>query len=270
LAEAGVASRRAAERLILQGRVAINGRTIKTLGSQLDPESDAVTVDGKPVRPRRKLYLALNKPPDVVCTRRDEHGRQTVLDLLPREWSKTLYPVGRLDRDTEGLLLLTNDGDFCLRVSHPRYQVPKLYLATVRGRVPDSAARALTKGQLCDGEKLRARRARVVTANNSRSVLELELTEGKNREVRRLLQALELTVERLLRVQVGPVRLGELPQGKWRTLSSAEIHSTSSIYDNAPALVSACSGVGACLPASGRTDRDRHWEPSECARESNP
>jgi len=223
LAEAGVASRRAAETLIRQGRVAIDGRVIKTQGTQLEPGSDAVTVDGRPVRVRRKLYLALHKPPDIVCTRRDEGGRRTVLNLLPAEWAKTVYPVGRLDRDTEGLLLLTNDGDFCLRVSHPRYQVPKLYLATVRGRAPDSAAGLLVRGRVCDGENLRARRARVVSANNSRSVLELELTEGRNREVRRLLHALGLKVERLLRIRIGPVRLGELPQGKWRTLTAVEV-----------------------------------------------
>jgi pseudouridine synthase len=223
LAEAGIASRRAAETLIRQGRVAVNGRVIKTLGTQLDPSAESVAVDGQPVRVRRKLYLALNKPPDVVCTRRDERDRRTVLDLLPAEWAKTVYPVGRLDRDTEGLLLLTNDGDFCYRVSHPRHEVPKLYVATVRGRAPEAVAASLVRGRVCNGEKLRARRARLVSANNSRSVLELELTEGKNREVRRLLQVLGLKVEHLLRVRIGPVRLGELPRGKWRTLTATEV-----------------------------------------------
>ena len=223
LAEAGIASRRSAESLIRQGRVAVNARIITQVGTRLDPASDSVTVDGRPVRVRPKLYLALHKPPNVVSTRRDEHGRRTVLDLLPRAWAQTLYPVGRLDRDTEGLLLLTNDGDFCLRVSHPRYQVPKLYRATVRGRAPGSTPDALVQGRLCEGEKLRARRARMVSANNSRSVLELELTEGRNREVRRLLQALGLKLERLVRLQIGPVRLGELPLGKWRSLTPSEI-----------------------------------------------
>lgn len=223
LAEAGVASRRAAETLIRQGRVAVNGKIVRTQGTQLEGGADTVTVDGRPVQVRRKLYLALNKPPGVVCTRQDELGRRTVLDLLPAEWAKTVYPVGRLDRDTEGLLLLTNDGDFCLRVTHPRYRVSKYYLATIRGRAPESVTGSLVRGRVCEGEKLRARRARVVTANNSRSVLELELTEGKNREVRRLLDAVGLKVERLQRVRIGSVYLRELPKGKWRSLTAAEV-----------------------------------------------
>jgi len=224
LAESGVASRRHAETLILGGLVSVNGQPVRQLGSRADPMVDRVTVDGKPVKARRKLYVALHKPRDLVCSRRDENRRRTVLDLLPREWT-SLYPVGRLDRDTEGLLLLTNDGDFCLRLTHPRFGVPKCYRATIEGRVDPAVLTRMTRGLMHDDEHLRARRARLLQSNNSRSLVELELMEGKNREVRRLFDAVGLRVARLCRVQVGPIRLGELPSGKWRVLTPVEVES---------------------------------------------
>src|SRR5262249_24777374 len=134
LAEAGVASRRACEQIILAGRVAVNGREVGELGSKVDPANDRVTLDGVQLRLKRKIYVALNKPRGYICSRRDEAGRQTVGELLPREWNN-LYPVGRLDYDSEGLLFLTNDGEFSLHLTHPRYGVRKKYLAFVEGRV---------------------------------------------------------------------------------------------------------------------------------------
>jgi 23S rRNA pseudouridine2605 synthase len=224
LAEAGVASRRAGEKIILAGRVTVNGRPVRELGGKVDPERDEVAVDGTPVRQKRKLYVALNKPRGYVCSRRDELARRTVGDLLPREWDN-LHSVGRLDYDSEGLIFLTNDGDFSLRLTHPRYGVRKKYVATVNGRVEPGRADVFTRGVFDAGEKLRAERTRVLSANNSRSVVELEMAEGKNREVRRLFASQGMEVSRLVRTQIGKIKLGELPSGKWRTLTEAEIKS---------------------------------------------
>ena len=221
LADAGVASRRAGERLIEEGRVQVNGETIRLLGTRIDPARDVVLVDGEPVEAKSKIYLALHKPRGYVTTRKDERGRKSVMDLLP-DHKRHVHPVGRLDQDTEGLLLLTNDGDFSLRLSHPRYGIVKTYVTQVTGRVEAAVIQKICKGIYDQGEKLRARKARVLNANNTRSIVELELTEGKNREVRRLFKACGHKVERLQRVRVGTVKLGELPPGKWRTLTESE------------------------------------------------
>jgi 23S rRNA pseudouridine2605 synthase len=217
-----VASRRASERIILAGRVTVNGQVVCGLGAQVDPTRDEVAVDGQPVKRRRKLYVALNKPAGYVCTCRDPQLRPVAGSLLPAEWQH-LYPVGRLDRDSEGLLLLTNDGEFSLRLTHPRYGVRKRYLATIPGRVEPPVLARLTQGVWRQGEQLRAQRARLIAARASRSLVEVELAEGKNHEVRRLFAAQGLTVERLRRTQIGPLKLGQLPPGKWRLLSPAEV-----------------------------------------------
>jgi len=224
LADAGVASRRAGERLIVEGRVAVNGQTVQELGTKVDGRHDAVTVDGKPVRARRKLYVALNKPPGLVCSRKDEFERPTIYQLLPKEWSH-LHSVGRLDYNSEGLLFLTNDGEFSLHLTHPRYGVRKKYLATVEGRVEGEMLRRFTHGVAYEGERFKAEKARLVSASQAQSVVELELAEGKYREVRRLFESQGRTVKRLQRVQVGKIKLGELRPGKWRTLTEAEIKS---------------------------------------------
>ncbi len=224
LAEAGVASRRACEEIIESGRVGVNGRPVRLLGSKVDPASDQVTLDGKPVRIRRKLHIALHKPACCVCSRKDEAGRQTVYDLLPKEWGN-LYSVGRLDFDTEGLLFLTNDGEFALRLTHPRYGVRKRYLVTAEGRVDGTMLKQFTTGIWHKGERLKAERAWLISASKTRSVVDLELAEGKNREVRRLFESQGVGIERLVRTQVGKIKLGELPPGKWRTLTEPEIKS---------------------------------------------
>jgi len=224
LADAGVASRRAGEQMILAGRVAVNGQTAGELGARVDPVHDRVTVDGKPVRARRKVYVALNKPRGVVCSRRDEFERPTVYGLLPGEWGH-LHTVGRLDYNSEGLIFLTNDGEFSLRLTHPRYGVLKRYVATVAGRVPEEVLGQFTRGVWHQGEKLKAERARLISSGQAQSVVELELAQGKNREVRRLFESQGMTVKRLQRVQVGKIKLGELPPGKWRILTEPEIKS---------------------------------------------
>jgi pseudouridine synthase len=224
LADAGVASRRAGEQFILDGRVEVNGQVVRLLGSKVDPLHDKVSVDGRPVRVKRKLYIALHKPIGCVCSRKDEFDRPTIYQLLPKEWSN-LYSVGRLDYDTEGLIFLTNDGQFALKLTHPRYEVSKKYLATVDGRVEPAMMGKFVQGVFHEGEKLKARRAHLVSATKSVSVAELELTEGKNREVRRLFESQGAKVKRLQRVQIGKIKIGELKPGKWRALTEAEINS---------------------------------------------
>jgi 23S rRNA pseudouridine2605 synthase len=222
LAEAGMASRRAAEILISTGHVAVNGQVVVTQGTRIDPDSDRVLVDGRRVRPLPKRYVALNKPAGYLCTRQDPRSRRTVLDLLPKEWSD-LYPVGRLDNDTEGLVFLTNDGEFCLRLTHPRYRVPKKYITEVEGSLPLERLVQMTRGIEDAGEQLRADAARIIESDSRRSILELVLREGKNREVRRMMAALGLEVLHLRRVQIGPIKLGELPSGRWRVLTPREV-----------------------------------------------
>ena len=224
LAEAGVASRRAAEQLIVKGRVEVNGETVTQLGAKVDPARDRVMVDGRSVKTKRKFYVALNKPKGYICTRSDPEQRRIITDLLPLEW-RSLYPVGRLDHDTEGLIFITNDGDFALHLTHPRYGTRKVYHATVEGRVEQSHLSKFTAGIMDDGELLKASRARLLSANNTRSVVEVELAEGKNREIRRMFKSLGLEVSKLKRTQIGRIKLGELPTGKWRTLTEPEIKS---------------------------------------------
>jgi len=223
LADAGVASRRAAEQFILDGRVTVNGQPVRLLGSKVDPVHDEVVVDDQPVRVKKKLYLALNKPVGCVCSHKDELNRPTIYGLLPKEW-QTVSSVGRLDYNSEGLIFLTNDGQFALRLTHPRYGVRKKYIATVEGgEVTAEMLQKFTRGVFHSGEKLRAEKAHLVSASRARSVVELTLAEGKNREVRRLFESQGLSVKRLQRVQIGKIKLGELKPGKWRTLTETEI-----------------------------------------------
>jgi pseudouridine synthase len=224
LADAGVASRRGGEQFILDGRVEVNGQVVRQLGTKVDPLHDKISVDGKPVRAKRKLYIALHKPRGCVCSRKDEFDRPTIYELLPKEWDN-LYSVGRLDYDTEGLIFLTNDGQFALRLTHPRYEVSKKYVATLEGRVEQQMLEKFVQGVFHEGEKLKAKRAHLVSATKSVSVAELELQEGKNREVRRLFESQDTSVKRLQRVQIGKIKLGELKPGKWRALTEAEISS---------------------------------------------
>jgi pseudouridine synthase len=224
LADAGIASRRAGEQLISEGRVSINGQTVASQGIKVDPLHDKVSVDGKPVRAKRKIYLALNKPRGLVCSRSDELGRPTIFELLPKEW-RHLHSVGRLDFNSEGLIFLTNDGELSLHLTHPRYGVRKRYLVGVDGRADPELLRTLERGVFSEGEKLKAEKARLVSGSKSQSVVELELAEGKNREVRRMFELLGRTVKRLQRVQIGRIKLGELKAGKWRSLTESEIKS---------------------------------------------
>ncbi len=224
LADAGVASRRAGEQLILAGQVAVNGRIVQELGTKVDPLHDRVEAGGKPVRLRRKLYVALNKPAKVVCSRKDEFERPTIYGLLPREWGH-LHSVGRLDYNSEGLIFLTNDGELSLRLTHPRFGIRKKYLATIEGSVPEEMLRRFRLGVWYEGEKFKAEAARLLSGGKTQSVVELELAEGKYREVRRLFESQGRLVKKLQRIQIGKIKLGELRPGKWRTLTETEIKS---------------------------------------------
>lgn len=218
MADCGVASRRAAEQMILEGQVAVNGQVVRLLGTKIDPDRDRISVNGRQIRRRKKLYIALHKPAGCVCSRNDELGRRTVYEFLPAEW-RIASTVGRLDFTSEGLIFLTNDGQFALRLTHPRYGVRKKYVATVDGRVEQEMLEKFVRGICHAGDKLKADSARQISKN----VVELELSEGKNREVRRLFESQGLVVRRLERTQIGKIKLGELKPGRWRALTDTEI-----------------------------------------------
>ncbi len=217
LSAAGVCSRRQAEEYLLQGRVTVNGK-VAGLGDKADPEQDAVAVDGKPIsKPENLTYLMLHKPRGYITTLADEKGRPTVADLV-RDCPVRVWPVGRLDWDSEGLLLLTNDGDLTNRLIHPSHEVEKEYIVTVSGDV-DAALPILEGPMELDGAPLAPARVRVLGANR----LSIVIHEGKNRQVRRMCALAGLEVTRLKRVREGPLELGTLPRGTWRALTQAEI-----------------------------------------------
>ncbi|GAA5336057.1 pseudouridine synthase [Thermus hydrothermalis] len=214
LARAGVASRRKAEALIQQGLVRVNGEVAR-LGQKVGPE-DLVEVAGRRVALPERVVLALHKPKGYATTRFDPHAEKTVYELLPE--IPGLHPVGRLDRDSEGLLLFTNDGELTFRLTHPRHGVKKVYRVwTERGTLPEAVCRRLLKGVLLEDGPAKALACRPAPGGAL-----LTLGEGRKREVRRMLKAVGYPVRRLLRVQVGPIRLGDLPPGKWRRLSPEE------------------------------------------------
>ena len=235
LAQAGLCSRRAADDLILAGAVAVNGTVIDSPGIRVDPAVDHVRVHGREIRlgsvqSPDHLYLALHKPPGVVTTAHDPQGRKTVLDLLPPAIRRRRpFPVGRLDLLSEGLLLLTTDGELALRMTHPRWEHPKVYHVRVRGRVtPEKLATMLSGMRLAEGDQLAPVRARVIEARSPQApdnavTLEMTLHQGVNRQIRRMCRDLRLHIVRLQRVSQGPIRLGDLPPGANRPLTGREL-----------------------------------------------
>jgi len=221
LSRAGASSRREGERLIEAGRVRVNGEVVTELGTRIDPEQDRVELDGRPVELSRPRWILLHKPAGVLTTADDPGGGPIVYDLLPDDAGALRY-VGRLDRETEGLLLFTNQGDVLHRLTHPSFEIEREYRVEARSAVSADALRRLTAGVTLDDGPARARRA-WSPANAGEGVVHLILTEGRNREVRRMMQAVGLPVARLVRVRYGPVRLGGLEPGRWRELSSDEI-----------------------------------------------
>jgi 23S rRNA pseudouridine2605 synthase len=223
ISAAGVASRRAAEDLILEGRVRVNGKVVTELGSKADPEKDHIKVDGKLINPRQpKAYLMLNKPAGYVTTLSDPEGRPTVQDLLKGVKAR-VYPVGRLDYNTEGLLLLTNDGDFAHLIMHPRHELPKTYLVKIKGVLTDETVNKLESGVYLKDGKTAPARVKRLRKEEANSWVEVTIHEGKKRQVRRMIDHVGHSVIRLKRVRVGNLPLGNLPPGAYRYLTPEEV-----------------------------------------------
>ena len=221
IASAGLCARRTAEEWIAAGRVCVNG-AVASLGDRADPETDTVTVDGAPLPGKPgAVYLMLNKPRGYVTTLSDEYGRRTAAELVA-DCGVRVYPVGRLDRDSEGLLLFTNDGELAQRLLHPRHQVDKVYLVTVRGDIRGAAERLMAITQL-DGEPIAPAQAAAVSRHEGQAVLRVTIHQGKNRQVRRMCAQIGLHVVRLQRIQEDSLLLGDLPAGKWRYLTDQEL-----------------------------------------------
>ncbi|WP_207263560.1 pseudouridine synthase [Desulfovibrio sp. Huiquan2017] len=227
IAQCGIASRRGADDMVFAGRVTVNGEPADSPGLQVDPDRDEVAVDGKIIGLKVSagdLTLMLHKPVETVTTARDPQGRKTVLDLLPPEIRKKRpFPVGRLDFFSEGLLLLTTDGDLCYRLTHPKYHLPKVYVVTIRGSVPQRAVQTMRQGMtLREGDKLAPATVRVKKPVAGTQQLEITLIQGVNRQIRRMCEELGLTILRLARVRQGPISLGDLKRGAWRELTAEE------------------------------------------------
>lgn len=250
LAAAGVASRRACESLISGGRVEVNGEVVFELGTRIDPASDEVRVDGVVVQlDTAKRYFVLNKPTGVVCTMQDEQGRPDLRTLV-QEVPERLFNVGRLDTDTSGLLVLTNDGELAHRLAHPKFGVQKTYVAKVRGRVTPAVIQRLKAGITLDDGPIRADAAKLLPggATRSHSLVEITLHSGRNRIVRRMLAAVGHPVEELVRRQFGPLHLGSQRIGELRELSGAE---RGALLSAAVAEAAEVSGVRAASPSTG-------------------
>jgi pseudouridine synthase len=225
LSQAGVASRRASEQLMLEGRVTVNGTTVRELGTKADALSDDIRVDGRRVKVvQRRRYILLNKPRGYVTTRSDPQRRPTVIDLLAGV-HEYVYPVGRLDFDSEGLLLLTNDGDLAARLSHPRHGIARVYEAQVLGRPDAHDVQRLSRGVMIDGRRAEAAEVKLLPQRREADTSTLVITvhEGRNRQVRKMCDAIGHPVERLRRVAIGPLRDARLKPGQWRELQDDEV-----------------------------------------------
>ena len=222
LAQCAIASRRGAEEMILQGKVKVNGRPAQ-LGDKVDPTHDKVVVAGRRlVNTEKKMYIMLHKPRGFVTTMSDEQDRKCVADLVA-DAGVRLHPVGRLDRNSEGLLFMTNDGEFTNILTHPSHHVSKVYRVTVREKVTEEQITKLTEGIMLDGTKTLPCDIHIIDKGENRTVLNVVLYEGRNRQIRRMCEAVGLTVIRLKRTEIAGVRLGMLPQGKWRELNEKEM-----------------------------------------------
>lgn len=222
IAHCGIASRRKAEALIMEGKVEVNGKIITELGVQVDPASDKIKVEGKHLHQERMVYLALHKPRGYVTTSSDDLDRKTVLDLIEGV-KERIYPVGRLDRDSEGLLILTNDGEMANYLTHPRCGVEKVYRVTVDGNVTDETLARIREGARIGGRLIIPRRLKLLHRNAASSRIEIEIGEGLNREVRRIFASMDHEARKLIRIEVGPISLEGLPRGMARKLTAREL-----------------------------------------------
>ncbi len=226
IAMCGVASRRAAEQLIADGKVIVNGEKVSEQGIKVEIGADNVKVNGKPVKPSGKnYYIMLNKPTGYVSTVKDQFERPTVLDLVGTEITERIFPVGRLDYDTEGLLILTNDGDFTYKVTHPKHNVEKTYIAVLKGGISIKGLAKLRGGvRLDDGFTTSPAKVEMIDAVDGHTTIKITIHEGKNRQVRRMFEAVGSKVKELQRISIGTVELGNLPLGRWRHLTSHEVN----------------------------------------------
>ena len=224
LSNSGVASRRKCDEIISEGKVVVNGKVVTELGFQVNEKKDKVMVEGKKVTlPSSFVYIKLNKPKGYACSAHDEKGRKTVYDLINCE--ERLFSIGRLDYDTEGLLLLTNDGDFANQVAHPRYNMEKEYRVTAEGEIKESELAVMRKGVVVDGTRMRSARVEKLSFENGLTKLSVVIDEGQNRQVRRMFEAIGHQIKLLKRVRIGSVKLGGLSRGEYRDLTEQELNS---------------------------------------------
>lgn len=226
MAMCGTASRRGAEQIIADGRVCVNGKCVREQGIKVEIGADKVTVDGVPIKPSGKLYyIMLNKPVGYVTTVKDQFERPTVVDLVSNDIDERIFPVGRLDYDTEGLLLMTNDGDFTYKITHPKHNVDKTYIAVLKGGITIRGLNQLRKGvRLEDDFVTSPAEVEILDAVDGHTMVKITIHEGKNRQVRRMFEAVGSKVKELQRVSIGKVELGNLPLGRWRHLTSHEVN----------------------------------------------
>lgn len=252
LASAGIASRRHCEEYIRDGRVTVDGKTVKELGIKVDPRTQKVCLDGEPVKHQKKQYFLVNKPAGVVCTNADPNGRPRVIDLLP-PWHGRLFSVGRLDESSEGLLIVTNDGELAHALAHPRFQAERVYRCIIAGIPSDETFQSLQKGLHFTEGKFRMRDVRRVKSNGKSTLVEVILTEGQNREVRRLFARVGHKVLKLRRTAFGPLKLGELQPAAYRPLTSTEVRFLKQYASSDPARRPSWRNREVANPARKRT-----------------
>ncbi len=222
LASCGIASRRKCDELIFAGKVKVNGEIIKTPAFKIDPEKDEVSVNENVVKLPKKIYIALNKPEGVLCSLKDDFGRTLITDLIP-EIKERIFPVGRLDFNSEGLILLTNDGELSNRLIHPKYKVEKTYHVLIKGNIDRDSLERLSNGIELDGKKTQPSKIRILDMGKKTTFIEIKLKEGKKRQIRRMLKEVGYEVKKLRRVKFGPIKLGRLKKGEWRYLTKKEV-----------------------------------------------
>ncbi len=224
LSNSGVASRRKSDELISQGKVFVNGKVVSELGLQINEKKDKVMVEGKQIKlPSSFVYIKLNKPKGYACTTADEKGRKTIYELIDTD--ERLFSIGRLDYDTEGLILLTNDGDFANKVAHPKYAIEKEYRVTIEGQIKESELAVLRKGVVVDGERMPSAKVEFLSEDDKFTKLSVVIDEGQNRQIRRMFEAIGKSIRLLKRVRIGQVRLGGLKRGDYRDLTEDELNS---------------------------------------------
>lgn len=224
LSNSGLASRRKCDQLIEEGKVFVNGKQVTELGSQINEKKDKVTVERKTITlPSSFVYIKLNKPKGYACTAHDEKGRKTIYDLIDSE--ERLFSIGRLDYDTEGLILLTNDGDFANKVAHPKFNIDKEYRVTVEGEIKESEMAVMRKGVVVDGQRMPSAIVNFISYENGYTKLSVIIDEGQNRQIRRMFEAIGKTIKLLKRVRIGQVRLGGLRRGDYKDLTEVELNS---------------------------------------------